>query len=205
LKRVLESKCPDRTEPDFSFELTKEAAHKNYLLLKKKYRLDFKAALDANSSSPLGYGSEFKDPKVLEPLLKFHPFWPRLKSILENGSDWQLEDLDEEQRVSDLKEALVFGNHKGATNKPELLRELVNNDVTYGFALVLPLDKVLSIPHICMAPLNVAPQHSIDEYGNIVEKDRLTHDQSWKWGSKTSVNSRVKDETNLPCIFGQAL
>jgi hypothetical protein len=48
-----------------------------------------------------------------------------------------------------------------------------------------------------MAPMNVAPQHSIDEYGNIIEKDRLTHDQSWKWGSETSVNSRVKDETYL--------
>jgi hypothetical protein len=113
--------------------------------------------------------------------------------------------LDEEKRLSDLKEALAFGNHRGATNKPELLKELVNNDVSYGYALVLPLNKILSIPHICMAPMNVAPQHSIDELGNIIEKDCLMHDQSWKWGSETSVNSRVKDETNIPCIFGQAL
>jgi hypothetical protein len=144
-------------KPEFSFELTSEAAHKNYLVLKNRYKLDLKAALDANSSSPLGCGSEFKDPKVLEPFFKFCPFWPRLKSILVNGSDWQLEDLDEEKRVSDLKEALAFGNHKGATNKPELLRELVNNDVTYGYALVLPLDKIQSIPLVCMAPTNVAP------------------------------------------------
>ncbi len=71
--------------------------------------------------------------------------------------------------------------------------------------MVVPLSKIANLPHVCMAPLNVAPQHSIDEYGNVVEKDRLTHDQSWKWGSETSVNSRVKDETNLPCIFGHAL
>jgi hypothetical protein len=56
-----------------------------------------------------------------------------------------------------------------------------------------------------MAPMKLAPQHSINKYGNIIKKDRLTHDQSWKWGSETSVNSRVKDKTNLPCIFGQAL
>jgi hypothetical protein len=107
----------------------------------------------------MGYGSEFKDPKILEPHFKFHPCWPRLKSILENGSNWQPEELDEEKRLSDLKEALAFGNHRGATNKPELLKELVNNDVSYGYALVLPLNKILSIPHICMAPMSVAPQH----------------------------------------------
>jgi hypothetical protein len=89
---VLESKCPDRTKPEFSFELTSKAAHKNYLVPKNKYNLDLKAALDGNSSSPLGYGSEFKDPKTLEPLFNFHPFWhfwPRLKSILENGFNWR--------------------------------------------------------------------------------------------------------------------
>ena len=73
---MLESKCPDRTKPEFSFEHTSEAAHMNYLVLKNKYNLDLKAALDGNSSSPLGYGSEFKDPKILEPFFKFHPFWP---------------------------------------------------------------------------------------------------------------------------------
>jgi hypothetical protein len=107
--------------------------------------------------------------------------------------------------MSDLQEALAFGNHKGATKQPEQLKQLITNNITYGFAMVVPLSKIKNLPHVCMAPLNVAPQHSIDEYGNIVEKDRLTHDQSWKWGSETSVNSRIKDETNLPCIFGQAL
>ena len=82
-------KCPDRTKSEFTFELTSEAAMKNYLVL-RKYNFDFEAALAANSSSTLGYGSEFKDAKTLEPLFKFHPFWPRLKSILEQGLDWQL-------------------------------------------------------------------------------------------------------------------
>ena len=204
MKAILESECPDRTKPEFRFELTNEAAEWNYLVL-KKYNFDFKSALEANSSSPLGYGSEFRDPSTLEPLFKKHPFWNRLKLILERGSDWQLEELEEEKRRSDLQEALAFGNHKGATKQPEQLKQLITNDINYGFAMVVPLSKIANLPHVCMAPLNVAPQHSIDEYGNVVEKDRLTHDQSWKWGSETSVNSRVKDETNLPCIFGHAL
>jgi hypothetical protein len=45
-------------KPEFSFELTSEAAQRNYLIL-KKYNLDLKAALNVNSSLPLGHGSEF--------------------------------------------------------------------------------------------------------------------------------------------------
>jgi hypothetical protein len=39
----------DRTKPEFSFELTSEAAHKNYLVLKNKYNLDLKAAVNGHS------------------------------------------------------------------------------------------------------------------------------------------------------------
>ena len=53
--------------------------------------------------------------------------------------------------------------------------------------------------------MNVMKQHSIDECVRIVEKDRLTHDQSYKWGSGTSVNSRVDKDLLLPCKFGACL
>ena len=36
-------------------------------------------------------------------------------------------------------------------------------------------------------------------------KDRLAHDQSYKWGSEISVNSRVDEELLLPCKFGACL
>jgi hypothetical protein len=45
-----------------------------------------------------------------------------------------------------------------------------------------------------MAPMNIMAQNTINELGRIVPKDRLTHDQSWKWSSGTSVNSRIKKE-----------
>jgi hypothetical protein len=31
-----------------------------------------------------------------------------------------------------------------------------------------------------MAPVNIAPQNTIDGFGRIIAKDRLTHDQSFK-------------------------
>jgi hypothetical protein len=33
-----------------------------------------------------------------------------------------------------------------------------------------------------MAPVNIAPQNTIDEFGRIIAKDCLTHDQCFKWG-----------------------
>jgi hypothetical protein len=33
----------------------------------------------------------------------------------------------------------------------------------------------------------------------------MTHNQSWKWQSETSVNSRVNEEQLMPCYFGKAL
>ncbi len=103
-----------------------------------------------------------------------HPNRDHLKSILLNGSDWKLEDIDEESRKKDLAEALKFGNHKGATDNPDLLKELVAKDVIYGYAMTLPLEKIEQLDEICMAPMNIAPQHSIDKFGIIVDKDRLT-------------------------------
>ena len=192
------------SKPDIRFELTREAALRNYLVM-KRHNLDMQKLIESQANTPMYYGSEFRETQVLEPLLVRHPNWSHLKSILENGSDWNLEDLDEEKRKSDLLEALEFGNHKGASEQPELLKELLSKDVDYGYCFTVPIEKLTSIPGICVAPMNVQAQFSINELGEIVPKERLTHDQSYKWGSGTSVNSRTKEEDLLPCIFGHAL
>jgi hypothetical protein len=61
--------------------LSKEAAMKNYLVMKQS-NFDLAKALRAQSNSPLGYGSEFKPPEILEPLFKLHPNWKRVKAQL---------------------------------------------------------------------------------------------------------------------------
>eukprot|EP00804_Cyclotella_cryptica_P002677 CCRYP_009579-RA/>CCRYP_009579-RA protein AED:0.58 eAED:0.60 QI:0/0/0/1/0/0/2/0/151 len=53
--------------------------------------------------------------------------------------------------------------------------------------------------------MNIQEQNTINELGEIVTKERLTHDQSYKWKSETSINSRTKDEHLLPCLLGQTL
>lgn len=204
IKRIVSTPSQEMSKPDISFELTREAALKNFLVM-KKHKLDMKELIESQSSTPMYYGSEFRQTSVLEPLLVLHPNWTHLKSILENGSDWHLEELDEEKRMSDLLEALEFGNHKGASEQPDLLRKLLLKDVLYGYCFTVPMEKLTSIPGICVAPMNIQAQSSINELGEIVPKERLTHDQSYKWGSETSVNSRTKEEDLQPCLFGHAL
>ena len=83
--------------------------------------------------------------------------------------------------------------------------KLVTNDVIRGFSLPLPLDKIAQIMGVLLAPLNIQAQNTINKCGKIISKNRLTHDQSWKWQSGTSVNSRVDTDELMPCYFGQAL
>ena len=169
IRNIISEECTTPSKPEFTFELTKEAVIKNFLVL-KRHRLHLGKALESQANSPLGYGSEFRHPSKLEDLFSRHPNWSHLRSILLNGSQWKLEHLDKEMRVKDEEEALKFGNHKGATDKPELLRELVDKDVVHGYALPVPLNKIRLIPGICMAPMNIAPQNTIDEHGNIIGK-----------------------------------
>ena len=70
--------------------------------------------MEAQKNSPLEYGSEFRPTQSLESIFKWHPNWKRMRSILEDGSAWPLEDLPASNRKNDLEEAMAFGNHKGA-------------------------------------------------------------------------------------------
>ena len=85
--------------------------------------------------------------------------------ILQHGSKWPLEPLAEDKRQADVAEALAFGNHKGASLQPELLKKLVLKDVHYGYCLPLPLAKATKIPNIFIVPMNIQKQNTIDEYG----------------------------------------
>jgi len=205
LQRIAATPCRQPPKPFFAFKFSLEAANKNFILLKCKFGVDLSKALLAQSNLPLGYGSEFKPIEMLELIFKNHPSWSRMKRILTHGSKWPLQPLNEENRIKDVEEALNFGNHKGAIKQQELLEKLVTGDVIRGFAIPLPLSKISQIPGILFAPLNIQAQNTINERGEIIPKNRLTHDQSWKWQSGTSVNSRVNKDELMPCYFGRTM
>ena len=77
-----------------------------------------------------------------------------------------------------MDKALAFGNHKDATQRPKLLKELINKDIKHGYGLAIPLSKIKRFPDAILAPMNIAAQNTINECGRIIQKDCLTHDQS---------------------------
>jgi hypothetical protein len=58
IRAIREDATPAPTVPEFKFKLTSEAAERNFMIL-KKYNFDLATAIEAQKSSPLGYGSEF--------------------------------------------------------------------------------------------------------------------------------------------------
>ena len=105
--------------------MTEEAAQHNFCVL-SKYEKDLDRALEAQEESPLGYRSEFRATSSLQLVFGCHPNWQWMKTILEVGSDWPMEDLDPKCKSADVMKALEFGNHRGATKNPELLKNLVS-------------------------------------------------------------------------------
>jgi hypothetical protein len=122
-----------------------------------------------------------------------------MEAFLLEGSKWPLAEISKNERQQDLVNAPTFGNHKGASQKPIILKKLIAKDVKYGYSLPVPLSSVQLIPVLMMAPMNIMEKNTIDKFGGIIQKDRLTHDQSWKWSSGTSVNSRIQKELLQAC------
>ena len=204
IKEIRKEVIPAPTAPEFVFELTSEAAEKNFMIL-KKYDFDLGKAIAAQGSSPLGYGSEFRPPATLQKIFQSHPLWQRMERLLIEGSKWPLLELSEEDRIADLLEALQFGNHKGASERPELLKKLISDDIRFGYGLVVPRRKITRLPNACLAPMNIMNQFTLDASGEIVDKERLTHDQSFQWQSGMSVNKRVTRENLQRCMYGRCL
>jgi hypothetical protein len=164
--------------------------------------------LEAQQTSPLGYVSEFKPIETLAPLFKCHPCWNKMKSVLvSHRSISPLAPLSKDKRTKDVREALQFGNRKGTEQQQHLLRELVKDEVNQGFALLLPLNKIASVPgpRRFPSPFEYPTPTKHKQCGKTIPKNRLTHDQSWKWQSGTLVNSRVDSDQLMPCYFGKAL
>ena len=124
IAKTINRQCKQPSQTEFKFELSKESAAKNFCIL-NKYGKDLGMAIKAQSNSPLSYGSEFRPTSTLANVFDRHPNWNRLKDILENGSNWPLDSLNESDRKTDMEEAIAFGNHKGAERIPVLPRKLV--------------------------------------------------------------------------------
>jgi hypothetical protein len=75
LQQTMATPCCHPSKPLFEFDMSVEAAEKNYMILVHKFGEDLHEALHAQQGSPLQYGSEFKPVSILAPIFENHPTW----------------------------------------------------------------------------------------------------------------------------------
>ena len=203
---MLDWTSPATTKPEFSFKWTNLAAKKNYEIL-QLYDMDIAAALAAQTFSALTVGSEFRPVHILEPLLHLHPLWHRVKTWLTSGVQYPLQPICDDDRRADLDANANRGNHKSALAHEDRITTMLKDEVARGWQLILPKEALPTIPNGVLAPLGIVEQDTINEYGEIVPKWRLTHDMSFNVIPQTSrsVNNRVIPEELTPCRYGTAL
>ena len=202
IKSMLQEPKSTLCDPELRFDITPEAAASNLELL-KQHEFDLKALCNNGTrKSATTFGSEFKEISILQKLFKKHPRWPRFKKQLTEGVDFYLEELDEEIRRKDTKEAYSRGNHKSADRNNEFLTKALKKEIVKGWNMILPGDYYDDVPELVLNPMGVATHLGVTETGNFAEKNRVTHDLSFPGKiSKKSVNSRVKFDQLEPCMF----
>jgi hypothetical protein len=184
--------------------MTKLAAKLNFELL-EAHDFDFQQLLFGDIYSPTRAGSEFRPIPLLEPIFTGHPLWTRIRRSILHGADFPLRPISEDARLIDLDDALEYGNHKSAENGASELTEMLKKEVQKGWQLPLPIDRLHEITNLILGPIGLAAQMTIDKAGNIIPKNRLTHDQSMAFSSGLPVNTRVIEDELTDCAYGFAL
>jgi hypothetical protein len=156
--------------PLFSFSLSQEVAHKNMQIL-QRCNFDMPLALQSQSGSPLQFSSEFKPVAIIAPILQIYPLWKFTQAILTQGASFPLQELNIEDRIQDINFMIKRGNHKSALKNMEALSQLINDDNTRGFTLILPLDAIHHIKGISISPLGCQDQLTINECGEFITKN----------------------------------
>jgi hypothetical protein len=191
--------------PSFKFELTQEAAEYNMNLL-QRHNNDLQSYIIYNKGTYISFGSEFRSPELLEPLLLHHPNWRRFRDLLTQGSSWPLSDLSEEDRLAKNKEFIARGNHKSAITYESKLHKTILQEISQGWMFPLQLTYISTLKHGELAPVGIDDtQWSELPDGSKKTKFRMTHDQSFEASVGSSVNKRVQHDSLEPLYYGGCL
>jgi hypothetical protein len=124
-------------------------------------------------------GSEFQPVEHLAGLLASHPLWGRWEEGLNHGVTYPLEPYSDHDMKLDLAAQLKRGNHQSAKASVGVLDKLNAKDVEHGYSFCLPVEALPEIDELAIAPHGVVHQGNINELGQLITKDRPTHDQSF--------------------------
>jgi hypothetical protein len=190
--------------PLFIFKRCHLAATPNAKIL-ERFNFNLDTIIHHQHPSQISYGSEFRSLSVLGDLLSDHPFWPRLKEILDNGANFPLEPISKENRLKDLAFHKEWGNHRSLSKFSSFIDPVITEDIECGFTVPLSINTLDKLPNASLAPLGCHKQTTINALDEMVQKYCLTHDQSFPGPSGSSVNLRVKKNLIPPIRYSFVL
>ena len=207
IRKAFQSTCVGPSPSLFQFENNANSAKHNLNVL-ESVNFDIAKAVENEKGSCLSPNTEFRDIAVIGPLFDLHRDGCKLLTITTEGASYPFDDsleYTEELARDDLIAAIHKGNNKSTIGKEEFLKSVYDKEVTRGWALPIPAEAVTIIPGIAVTPVGVAKQFSINEFGEVIRKDRMTHDCSQPSVSGLSVNLRVDKDKLEEVQFGFCL
>jgi hypothetical protein len=195
----------DPIAPPFLFQCTQQAAAHNWETIQKFGSLA--NTIQASKHSPIHYGSEFKPARLLAPLLRSHKYWKRFDQMLTNGSKFPMQKYPNETlREQDFNQAISYGNHKSAENNMTILASHIQKEISKGWIVPLLPEHAARLNNGMISPMGVVSQSTINDRGEIIPSNRVTHDLSFPGKlSGLSINSRTDMELLEPCQYGHML
>jgi hypothetical protein len=206
IDQALAWRPPPLRATSFQFDWSDDAAAHNLQLL-AEFDYDLGRAIAAQPGSIVTPGCEFRPTSLLRSLCSRHPLWPRAAEWLTTGVTFPSVPIAEDARLEDLHAMIARGNHQSAKQRAPTLEKMMRSEVRHGWQLPLPPAAALLIPGAIVAPMGLIEQATINELGEIIDKLRVTHDQSYNPIKRTrrSVNDRVHRDLLTPCMFGRSL
>ena len=111
IKATLKTPIHKFENPIFSFRRTHDAAVRNRKIL-AAFNVDLGAEIAAQKDSPVNYGSEFRNTADLTKLFFYHEYRAKIVNIIQQGSCYHLDPIEEETQKSDLDTMILRGVYK---------------------------------------------------------------------------------------------
>lgn len=164
------------------------AEHNRKVLVQHNFNLE--EIINSPDPTVCTPGSEFRDESVLLTLLKSHSNWKELRDTIYGGASNKLKHPpDDQARQAENAALILYNNHKGARDNPDIITKSINDDVIKGYAIPIPCGTELDIDGSMLCAVGTVTQKTLDEMGRTTEKDRLFHDQTFiRLPSSLSVN-----------------
>jgi hypothetical protein len=101
-------------------------------------------------------------------LLVHHPRWPKVKQILDKGSKWPLDHIQDNIRQAKNSELILRGNHQSAAKHSNILLDILLKEINQGWMVPIPTSFVQQIKNAEVAPVGIAQQwHAHEDQKNL--------------------------------------